>query len=239
MTLDTNHPEILDREHWLAAQQKNLIKEKAFSRERDALAAARRQLPWTEVSPDYSFATSTGSVTLAELFEGRSQLIVYHFMFGPGWGEEGCPSCSFWADNYDGISSHLAARDTSFVAVSTASMSQIETYRNRMGWDFRWVSCAGSSFNHDLGASATPDQVEAGELNYNMATSPPMGTESPLVSVFFRDGDRTYLTFQLAARGLDWVNGTYHHLDLTPKGRDEADLPWTMAWLRRHDEYEE
>ncbi len=237
MTLATEHPGIVDRQEWLAAQREHLKREKTFTRQREELAAARRQLPWTEVNADYRFDTVSGAASLLDLFDGHSQLIVYHFMFGPDWGEEGCPSCSFWADNYDGTSAHLAARDTAFVAVSTATMDQIAHYRERMGWSFDWVSCGGSSFNHDLGASATPEQAEAGELLYNMETAPPMGTESPLISVLYREGDRVYLTFQLAARGLDLVNGVYHHLDLTPKGRDEADLPWPMAWLRRHDEY--
>lgn len=237
MTDTTTHT-IVDRETWLEAQRDHLAKEKAFTRERARMAALRRELPWTEIPADYQFQTPDGPVTLTDLFDGHSQLIVYHFMFGTDWGDEGCPTCSFWADNYNGIPAHLAARDTAFVAVSSATVDQIETYRRRMGWDFRWVSCDGSTFNLDLGATATPEQVEAGELTYNFGTSQPFGTESALISVFFSDGDRVFLTYQVAARGLDLVNGAYHHLDLTPKGRDEDDLPWTMAWLRRHDSYD-
>lgn len=238
MTDTSIHHTIVDKADWLQAHREHLVKEKQFTREREQMAAQRRDLPWTEITTDYTFQTSTGPVSLADLFVGRSQLIVYHFMFGTDWGDEGCPSCSFWADNYNGTIAHLAARDTSFTLVSSATLGQINTYRTRMGWDLPWVSCEGSTFNLDLGATATPEQVEAGEHTYNLGTAPPMGTESPLISVFYREGDRIFLTYQVAARGLDLVNSTYHHLDLTPKGRDEADLPWTMAWLRRHDSYD-
>ncbi len=232
-------PAIVDREEWLRAHRDHLSKEKAFTRERERMAATRRELPWTEMPANYTFQAPDGPVSLADLFDGRSQLIVYHFMFGTDWGDEGCPSCSFWADNFNGITAHLRARDTAFVAVSSATVDQIETYRQRMGWDFRWVSCDGSSFNRDLGATITPEQVEAGELTYNLGTSLPFGTESAMISVFARDDDQIFLTFQAAARGLDLLNGAYHYLDITPKGRDEADLPWPMAWLRRHDSYDE
>jgi predicted dithiol-disulfide oxidoreductase (DUF899 family) len=232
-------PEIVDKDDWLRAHRDHLVREKQFTREREQMAAQRRGLPWTEITTDYTFQTPSGPASLAELFEDRSQLILYHFMFGTDWGDEGCPSCSFWADSYNGTTSHLAARDTSFAVVSSATLDQIETYRRRMGWDFRWVSCDGSTFNLDLGATATPEQVEAGEHTYNLGTAQPMGTESAMISVFFRDGDRIFLTYQVAARGLDLLNGVYHHLDLTPKGRDEANLPWSMAWLRRHDSYDE
>ncbi|NNE74259.1 MAG: DUF899 domain-containing protein [Acidimicrobiales bacterium] len=230
---------IVDRDAWLDAHRDHLAKEKAFTYERERMAQSRRDLPWMEVSSDYTFLTPSGPVAFSDLFDDHSQLIVYHFMFGTDWGDEGCPSCSFWADTYNGTTAHLAARDTAFAVVSSATVDQIETYRKRMGWDFRWVSCDGSSFNIDMGATATPEQLEAGELTYNLGTSTPMGPESPLISVFYRDGDRIFLTYQVGARGLDLLNSTYHHLDLTPKGRDEADLPWSMAWLRRHDSYDE
>ena len=233
----TNNP-IVDRDEWLRAHRDHLVKEKEHSRERDRMAELRRELPWTEVPADYTFQTPSGPASLVDLFDGHSQLIVYHFMFGTDWGDEGCPICSFWADNYNGTPVHLAARDTAFVAVSSATVDQIETYRNRMGWDFRWVSCDGSTFNLDMGATATPEQVEAGELTYNLGTSQGFGAESAMISVFYRDGDRVFLTFQVAARGLDLVNGTYHHLDITPKGRDETDLPFPMAWVHRHDSYD-
>jgi predicted dithiol-disulfide oxidoreductase (DUF899 family) len=236
---DADAHTIVDRDEWLRAHRDHLVKEKELSRERERMAELRRELPWTEVPANYTFQTPSGPVSIVDVFDGHSQLIVYHFMFGIDWGDEGCPICSFWADNYNGTPTHLAARDTAFVAVSSANVDQIENYRSRMGWDFPWVSCEGSTFNLDMGATATPEQVEAGELTYNLGTSRPFGTESALISVFFRNGDRVFLTFQVAARGLDLVNGTYHHLDITPKGRDEADLPFSMAWLRRHDSYDD
>ncbi len=236
-TLSIDEQRVVDRGAWLAAQQDHLAKEKAFTREREAMAAARRDLPWLEITDPYVFDTPDGETDLLGLFGDKGQLIVYHFMFGPDWGDEGCPTCSFWADNYNGTPDHLAARDTAFAAVSRASMEQITTYRERMGWDFRWVSSGRSEFNFDLGVSARPEQLEAGDHLYNLGTAPPMGPESPGVSVFARVGDRVFLTYQVFARGLDLFNGTYHLLDLTPKGRDEQILPWTMSWLRRNDSY--
>jgi predicted dithiol-disulfide oxidoreductase (DUF899 family) len=176
-------------------------------------------------------------VGLADLFEGRSQLFVNHFMMGPGW-EEGCPSCSFWADNYSGTEMHLAARDTTLVAISRAPLADLERYRARMGWSFPWYSSAGSSFNFDMGVSFTEEQMAAGEKLYNFGTLQPFADESPGMSVFAKtEGGRVFLTYQTFARGLDMLNATYHMLDLTPKGRDEQDLPYGMAWLHRHDQY--
>ena len=229
--------DIVDHTTWLAAHQAHLAKEKAFTQEREAMAAARRELPWLEITERYVFDGPDGETDLLGLFGDCSQLIVYHFMFGPDWGDEGCPTCSFWADNYNGTDVHLRGRDTAFAVASRASVEQIQTYQTRMGWDFPWYSSGRSSFNYDLGVSATPEQLEAGDLRYNHRTAPPMGPESPGVSVFARDGERIFLTHQVFARGLDLFNGTYHLLDLTPKGRDEAMLPWTMAWLHRHDAY--
>ena len=229
--------QVVDRAAWLAAHQDHLAKEKAFTHQREAMAASRRELPWLEITEDYVFDTADGEVDLLGLFDGRSQLVVYHFMFGPDWGDEGCPSCSFWADNYNGTPIHLAQRDTAFAAVSRASVDQITTYQKRMGWDFRWVSSGRTSFNYDLGVSATEEQVDDKEKIYNLETAPPMSDESPGVSVFARDGDRVFLTYQVFARGLDLFNGAYHLLDLTPKGRDEDILPWSMAWVQRHDTY--
>lgn len=233
---------VVDREQWTAARLAHLEEEKAFTRQRDALSQKRRQLPWLEITEDYVFAGPDGETSLAEMFEGRSQLLVNHFMMGPDW-EEGCPSCSFWADNYSGTEAHLAARDTTLVAISRAPLAEIEKYRTRMGWDFPWYSSAGNSFNFDMGASFTPEQIASGEKSYNFGTLAPFGDESPGISIFAkgRDGandDRVFLTYQTFARGLDMLNGTYHMLDLTPKGRDEQDLPYGMAWLRRHDQYE-
>lgn len=236
-TLSAEDHQILDRTTWLEAHRSHLAEEKAFTIERERMAATRRELPWLEITEPYVFDTPDGDVSLLDLFDGKGQLIVYHFMFGPEWGDEGCPSCSFWADNYNGTPIHLAARDTAFAAVSRATLDQIAAYRSRMGWDFRWVSSGGNDFNYDLGVSARADDLEAGSKLYNYETATPMGEESPGVSVFARDGDRVFLTYQVSARGLDLFNGAYHMLDLTPKGRDESDLPWSMAWLQRHDSY--
>ena len=241
-TLSASDHDVVDHDRWLAAHQDHLAKEKAFTREREAMAASRRALPWLEITEPYVFDTDPDEngateVDLLGLFDGKGQLIVYHFMYGPDWGDEGCPTCSFWADNYNGTPIHLANRDTAFAVVSRATLDQINGYKQRMGWEFRWVSSGRTSFNHDLGVSATPEQLEAGTLTYNLETAVPMGPESPGVSVFARDGDRVFLTYQVFARGLDLFNGTYHLLDLTPKGRDEAALPWSMAWLHRHDAY--
>ena len=230
-------PKVVDREQWLAARLAHLREEKEFTRKRDELSRQRRQLPWLEVTDDYRFEGPDGERTLADLFDGRGQLLMYHFMLGPDW-DEGCPSCSFWADNYNGTEVHLAARDTTLVAVSRAGLADIERYRKRMGWGFPWYSSAGSSFNYDMGVSFTPEQIEAGEQLYNYRTQAAFADESPGISVFATSDDgRVFLTYQTFARGLDMLNSTYHMLDLTPKGRDEQDLPYGMAWLHRHDQY--
>jgi len=232
----TDHP-VVSPEEWKAARLTFLAREKAFTRERDALSAARRELPWSEITADYRFDTSDGEVSLAELFGDRRQLLVYHFMMGPDW-TEGCPSCSFWADNYNGTMVHLAHRDTAFAVVSRTSVDNIEAYRKRMGWDFRWVSSLNSTFNFDMGVSFTPEQIASGEPLYNYGTQVFGGEEAPGLSTFVRDDDgRIFLTYQTFSRGLDMLNGTYHHLDLTAKGRDENDLEWSMQWLHRHDAY--
>ncbi|MEM7274282.1 MAG: DUF899 domain-containing protein [Actinomycetota bacterium] len=246
-TTEPIDPPEVDAAAWRAARLDHLAAEKAFTAARDELTEARRALPWLAIIDDYRFTQRTpdGDVerTLADLFDGNDQLLVYHFMMGPDW-EEGCPSCSFWADNYDGTLEHLAARNTALVAVSRAPVEAIEDYRARMGWRFPWVSSLGSEFNFDLGVSFTAEQVESGEADYNFGTGTFGGPEAPGLSAFRRlpptetDGpDRVYLTYQTFARGLDMLNGTYHLLDVTSLGRDEADLPWPMAWLRRHDRY--
>ena len=229
--------EVVDRSSWLDAHRAHLAEEKAFTRQREKMAAARRALPWLELTDPYVFDTPDGETDLRGLFGDKRQLIVYHFMYGPDWGDEGCPSCSFWADNYNGTPIHLAQRDTAFTAISRATLEQIDGYKKRMGWDFPWVSSGRCDFNHDLGVSATPGEVDAGATVYNFDTAAPMSDESPGVSVFARDDDRIFLTYQVFARGLDLLNGTYHLLDLTPKGRDEEILPWPMAWVQRHDTY--
>lgn len=229
-------PTIVDRDTWREARLAHLADEKAFTRARDELSRKRRELPWVEVDADYRFETDDGTRTLTELFDGRSQLLVYHFMFGPGW-EEGCPSCSFWADNYNGTEAHLAARDTTLVAVSRAPLAELNAYKRRMGWSFPWYSSANSSFNYDMGVSFSEDDLAAGK-RYNFGTQPAYGEETPGISVFNRTDDgRVHLSYQTFSRGLDMLNGTYHLLDLTPKGRDEDGLDYSMAWLRRHDAY--
>ena len=227
-------PRIVSHEEWLKAHQAHLAKEKAFTRQRDELARERRALPWERVEKDYVFEAPEGRVTFADLFAGRGQLLVQHFMFGPDWNE-GCPSCSFWSDNFNGIDAHLAHRDTSFVVVSRAPIAKLEAYRKRMGWTLRWVSSLGSDFNFDYGVSFKPNETA---LKYNHETMPPYGEEAPGLSAFRRGEDGAiYRTYSTYARGLDVLNGTYHLLDATSKGRDEEGLSFSMAWVRRHDQY--
>jgi predicted dithiol-disulfide oxidoreductase (DUF899 family) len=224
------------RDEHRAARLELLAREKELNRLRDELAAQRRRLPWVPVDSAYEFDGPDGRVVLRDLFAGRSQLVVYHFMFGPGW-EEGCPSCSFWADSFNGMPVHLANRDTSLVAVSRAPFAEIEAYRQRMGWSFRWYSSAPGDFNCDFGVSFTPKQQAVGaEYNFRHLDQPM--DELPGISVFaLDDSGQVFHTYSAYSRGLDPVNSGYQLLDLTPKGRDERELPWTMAWLRRHDQY--
>ncbi|MGI9577148.1 MAG: DUF899 domain-containing protein [Microthrixaceae bacterium] len=224
------------REEWLAARTALLAREKELTRLRDDLAQARRQLPLVEIDKDYRFAGSDGEASLLDLFDGQQQLIVQHFMFGPGW-EEGCPSCSFWVDAFNGTEVHLEHRDTRFVLVSRAELGELEAYRTRMGWNVPWYSSAGSDFNFDFGVSFTADQQESGG-EYNFAHQDQLPDELPGVSTFARDGDRVFHTYSTYARGLDTLNPTYQLLDLTSMGRHEDDLEWDMAWLRRHDQYD-
>jgi len=234
----STHPTV-SRDEWLAARQALLAKEKEFTKQRDALSAARRDLPWVKVEKDYVFDGPGGKQSLADLFDGRSQLIVYHFMLGPGW-EQGCPSCSFLADHFDGAVVHLAHRDASFVVVSRAPLAEIETFQKRMGWRFKWMSSNGSDFNRDYHVSFSEDEMAKGEVVYNYRKSEFPSEEAPGLSVFARDeaGD-VFHTYSSYARGLDMLLGTYNFLDLVPKGRDEAELPWSMAWVRHHDLYED
>ena len=230
-------PTIVDRAEWIEARLAHLADEKEFTRRRDELSRQRRALPWVEVNADYTFESRDGERTLAELFDGRSQLLMYHFMLGPGW-EEGCPSCSFWADNYNGTDMHLAARDTTLVAASRSPLDEIEAYKSRMEWTFPWYSALGSDFNYDMGVSYSPADIAAGDALYNFGTQPAFGEELPGISVFNRTDDgRICLSYQTFSRVLDMLNATYHLLDLTPKGRDEENLDFSMGWLRRHDAY--
>ena len=228
---------VVSHEEWLVARQALLEREKAFTRERDALSAARRELPWVKVDKAYVFDGPDGKETLADLFDGRSQLIVYHFMFGPEW-EQGCPSCSFLSDHIDGANLHLPHRDVTLLAVSRAPLAQIEAFKQRMGWRFKWVSSYGNDFNRDYHVSFSPDEMAKGEVYYNYRMGEFPSDEAPGISVFHKDpaGD-VFHTYSAYARGLDMLVGAYNYLDLVPKGRDEAALPWTMAWVRHHDRY--
>lgn len=230
-------PEVVTREEWLKARRALLVKEKAFTRERDELSASRRALPLVKVEKDYRFHTPAGEQTLAYLFGSYGQLIIQHFMFGRDW-TEGCPSCSFWADNYNGVDAHLAARDTGFVVVSSAPLRTLDAYKSRLGWSFKWVSAEGSNFNADFGVSFYDENTGPGETGYNYSGKAPGGEEKHGVSVFIRLEDGTIChSYSTYARGVDMLNGTYHLLDLTPKGRGEEGLSYSMSWVKRRDEY--
>ena len=229
---------IVSREEWLAARIAHLAKEKEFTRRRDELSRERRELPWVRVEKQYVFDTPGGRQTLSDLFEDRSQLIVYHFMFGPDWGE-GCKSCSFWADNFNGIDVHLGHRDVTLIAVSRAPLARLEAFRQRMGWGFKWVSSFGNDFNSDYCVSFTPEEMK-GDVYYNYVMQKFPSDEAPGISVFHRNArGEAFHTYSCYARGLDMLNGAYHYLDLVPKGRDEDGLPFTMAWLCHRDRYED
>ena len=229
--------EIVSQEEWLAARKQLLNREKEFTRLRDQLSAARRELPWVKVEKQYVFDGPDGKETLADLFDGRSQLMVYHFMFGPGW-EQGCPSCSFVSDHIDGANWHLPHRDVTLLAVSRAPLAEIEAFKQRMGWRFKWVSSYDNDFNHDFHVSFTPDEMARGEVYYNYGMEQFPSEEAPGLSAFYKDpSGAVFHTYSTYARGLDMLVGAYNYLDLAPKGRDEADLPWTMAWVRHHDRY--
>ena len=233
-----NHNPIVSRDEWLVARKAHLAREKELTRLRDQVSAERRNLPWVKVEKRYVFDGPDGKETLADLFDGRSQLIVYHFMFGPGW-EEGCKSCSFLADHIDGALVHLNARDVTLVVVSRAPLPQIAAFKKRMGWRCKWASSYGSDFNSDYHVSFTKDDLAKGKTyyNYQVRESPSEG-EAPGISVFYKDGTGgIFHTYSAYARGLDMLVGTYNYLDLTPKGRDEDGLPFTMDWVRHHDRY--
>lgn len=232
-----NH-RVVSREAWLAERKTLLAREKELTRLRDQIAGERRALPWVRIDKTYVFDTPAGPRTLADLFDGRRQLLVQHFMFGPGW-EQGCPSCSFMADHSDGMNVHLAHRDVTLVAISRAPLAEIERFRERMGWHFTWVSSHGSDFNYDFGVSFTPQDVAKGELNYNYGTWPYAYEEWPGVSVFIKDdAGEVFHTYSTYGRGVEVMMGTYNMLDLTPKGRDERNVEYKMEWVRHHDRYE-
>jgi predicted dithiol-disulfide oxidoreductase (DUF899 family) len=232
-------PNIVSQDEWLKARTALLLEEKEFTRLRDQLSQKRRQLPWVKVDKNYSFEGVNGTETHSDLFDGRSQLIVYHFMYGPDW-EDACPSCSFWADNFNGIDIHLNHRDASLVAISRASLDQLQAYSKRMGWDFNWLSSSASEFNYDFQASFRAEEMEQGEVFYNFKMGQFPADEAPGISVFYKNEQgEIFHTYSCYARGLDMLNGAYHYMDLLPKGRDEDDLEFTMAWLRRRDQYDE
>jgi predicted dithiol-disulfide oxidoreductase (DUF899 family) len=233
----TRDHKVVSRDEWIAARKALLAKEKESVRLRDELSAERRKLPWVKVEKSYSFDTPAGRKSLAELFDGRSQLVIYHFMFGPDW-KEGCPSCSFVSDHLDGARTHLAARDVTLTMVSRGPLDKIEAFKKRMGWRFKWVSSHGSDFNSDYRASFTPEELARGEVDYNYTLQEFPSAEAPGLSVFYKDDSGgIYHTYSTYARGLDILVGAYMVLDLVPKGRDEDQLPFTMAWVRHHDRY--
>ena len=229
--------QVVSHDDWLAARVELLAAEKDYMRQGDELARRRQAMPWERVEKPYRFEGPKGALSLPELFDGRSQLAVYHFMLAPDW-EEGCKSCSFWADNFDGIPVHLAHRDVTFTAVSRAPLAKIEAYRKRMGWRFPWVSSDGSDFNFDYQVSYTPEQLAGAGVYHNYKTQPMQVSELVGISAFYRnEKDEVFHTYSCYGRGVEAVNGAYHWLDLAPKGRDEDALAYPMEWVRRHDQY--
>jgi predicted dithiol-disulfide oxidoreductase (DUF899 family) len=230
-------PRIVSEAEWIEARKDLLAKEKEFTRLRDAISAERRKMPWVKIEKNYVFDTSKGKKPLADLFGTKSQLMVYHFMLGPGW-TEGCKSCSYLADHFDGSLIHLANRDVAFTAISHAPLPEIQAFQKRMGWHFPWASSYGSDFNYDYQVSATEEETATGEAYYNYEKTKFPSDERPGLSVFFKDAAGTvFHTYSAYARGLDIFVGVYNFLDHTPKGRDEEGLKDTMAWVRHHDKY--
>ena len=228
---------IVSHQEWTEARRMLLAKEKEFTKERDRLTQMRRDLPWERVEQTYVFDGPGGKQTLAELFDGRSQLIVYHFMYGPDW-DAGCPHCSRWADNFNAIIVHLNHRDVTMVAVSRAPYEKLAAYKKRLGWSFKWVSSLGTEFNSDYQASFTPDQLAAKDPIYNFGTAPPQHSEHAGVSVFYQDDTgQVFHTYSAYARGIEDINLDYRYLDMVPKGRDEGNRG--PFWVRRHDEYKD
>jgi predicted dithiol-disulfide oxidoreductase (DUF899 family) len=237
-TSELEQPKVVPPAEWLAARTELLKKEKEFTQLRDELSRQRRELPWEKVEKNYVFEGPNGKETLSDLFGGRSQLMVYHFMFGPEW-KEGCQSCSMEADHIDGVLPHLAARDVRLIVVSRAPWVQIQAFQKRMGWGFHWVSSYGNDFNYDYNVSFTKEEVAKGEMEYNYTKQKFPSDEGPGASAFFKDAAGTvFHTYSTYGRGLDMLLGVYNWLDLAPKGRDEQGLAFTMAWVRHHDKYE-
>jgi len=235
-TSTLERPRVVPQAEWLAARKELLSKEKEFTRLRDELSRQRRELPWEKVEKRYVFEGPDGKQTLPELFDGRSQLIVYHFMFDPSW-EAGCPHCSFWADNFNPVIVHLNHRDVTMITVSRAPYRKLAAYGKRMGWSFKWVSSFETDFNFDYHVSFTPEQLAKKEALYNFEIQDPHGSEQQGVSVFYKDAaGSVFHTYSTHARGIDLMNTAYNYLDLTPKGRDEGGRG--QFWVRRHNEYE-
>jgi predicted dithiol-disulfide oxidoreductase (DUF899 family) len=231
-----NH-KIVSKNEWIAARKVLLKKEKEFTALRDQLSQQRRDLPWVAVDKEYVFDGPNGKETLPDLFDGRSQLIVYHFMYDPNW-DVGCPSCSFWADNFNDIIVHLNQRDVTLIAISKAPYSKIDAYKKRMGWDFKWVSSYDTDFNFDYHVSFTQEELAKKKAFYNFISQDPRTSEREGISVFYKDlSDKIFYTYSAYARGIDILNNTYNYLDLVPKGRDEDGYDFPMAWVRRHHEY--
>jgi predicted dithiol-disulfide oxidoreductase (DUF899 family) len=233
-----DHP-VVSHEEWLSARTAFLAKEKEFTRLREELSRQRRELPWEKVEKQYVFDGPGGKETLAELFENRSQLVVYHFMFAPE-DDEGCPHCSFWADTFNGSSIHLPHRDVRFVAISRAPLAKIEPFKQRMGWSFKWVSSFHTDFNFDYSVSFTPEEAHNRTAFYNYARTDPGPLDREGISVFYQDeSGAVFHTYSCYARGIDMMNATYQYLDLVPKGRDEEGQENPQYWVRYHDRYED
>jgi predicted dithiol-disulfide oxidoreductase (DUF899 family) len=229
---------VVSQQEWLAARKELLVAEKEFTRRRDAISALRRELPWVKVEKNYVFDGPNGKVSLSEMFRDKSQLIIYHFMLGPGW-EQGCPSCSFLGDHFDGSLVHLNARDIAFSAVSRASMPEIAAFKKRMGWKFPWVSSNQNDFNYDYQVSFTKEQMAQGTVDYNYAKQKFPSEEAPGLSVFYKNAaGEIFHTYSTYGRGLDILLGAYNFMDMAPKGRDEEGLAHGMAWVRHHDRYD-
>jgi predicted dithiol-disulfide oxidoreductase (DUF899 family) len=237
MTSNQTQHKVVSGDEWRKARLAHLAAEKEFSRKRDELSRQRRELPWERVGRNYVFEGLDGPETLADLFAGRRQLMVQHFMFAPGW-EEGCKSCSFMADHIDGARVHLAHRDLTLVVVSRAPLADIERFRRRMGWQFKWVSSHGTDFNHDFGVTFTPEEKARGEVYYNYGMRQFPDEEAPGVSVFYKDdANGVFHTYSTYGRGVEVMMGAYNLLDLAPTGRDEDNLRYPMEWVRHHDKY--
>ncbi len=237
VTTEIAHKKVVSQDEWLAARKELLAKEKQFTRLRDELSRQRREMPWEKVEKDYVFDGPSGKESLADLFDGRSQLVIYHFMLGPGWSA-GCPSCSYLADHFDGPSIHLANRDVTLAVISRAPIAEIEAFKKRMGWKFHWASSFSNDFNYDYHVSFSPEERATGKVLYNYELTEFPSEEGPGLSVFAKDASgNIFHTYSSYARGLDIFVGAYNFLDHVPKGRDEEGLAHTMAWVRHHDKY--